>query len=67
MQSSGSNLVDAVENGIIDLYVCKKWAMKYAVDAASTILKVDKIIMAKKAGGPKAGARPPGAGSDDEM
>lgn len=38
---------------IYDLYVTKVWAMKYAVGAANTILKVDQIIMAKRAGGPK--------------
>lgn len=27
--------------------------MKYAVNAACTVLKVDQIIMAKRAGGPK--------------
>jgi T-complex protein 1 subunit theta len=32
----------------------KYWAMKYATNAACTILRVDQIIMAKRAGGPKA-------------
>lgn len=58
------NLVcDALEKQILDLYVCKYWGLKYAVGAAATILRVDQIIMAKRAGGPK--ARQP-AGSDDE-
>jgi len=36
--------------------------MKYAVSAACTVLKVDQIIMAKRAGGPKA----PSGGIRDE-
>ena len=40
--------------GIFDLLVTKFWGMKYAVNAAATILRVDQIIMAKRAGGPKA-------------
>jgi len=31
----------------------KKWAIKFATDAACTILNVDEIIMSKPAGGPK--------------
>lgn len=45
--------VDVKEAKIFDLYVTKLWAMKYAVGAANTVLKVDQIIMAKRAGGPK--------------
>ena len=41
-------------SGIFDLLVVKLWGMKYAVNAAATILRVDQIIMAKRAGGPKA-------------
>ena len=33
--------------------VGKYWALKYATNAACTILRVDQIIMAKRAGGPK--------------
>lgn len=60
---SEKSVCDAVEKNILDLYLCKYWGLKYAVSAAATILRVDQIIMAKRAGGPK--ARPP-AGSDDE-
>jgi len=65
--SSGINvendggLVDSVEAGILDLYVAKYWGMKYATAAACTILRVDQIIMAKRAGGPK----PPPQGPQD--
>ena len=30
----------------------KSWAIKLAIDAVLTILRVDQIIMAKPAGGP---------------
>lgn len=45
---------DALEANIQDLYINKFWGMKYATVAACTVLKVDQIIMAKAAGGPKA-------------
>ena len=45
--------VDVKTTGIYDLYATKYWAAKYAVGAATTILRVDQIIMAKRAGGPK--------------
>jgi len=45
--------LDAVEAGILDPWVTKHWALKYAAAAACTVLKVDQIIMAKRAGGPK--------------
>lgn len=54
---------DAVEKKILDLYASKVWGIKYAVGAACTILRVDQIIMAKRAGGPKPKAP---QGSDDE-
>lgn len=60
---AASCVCDAAERGILDLFLGKQWALKYAVNAASTILRVDQIIMAKRAGGPK--ARAP-QGSDDE-
>lgn len=47
------NTLNAVESKIFDLYLAKYWAIKYAVNAANTILQVDHIIWAKPAGGPK--------------
>eukprot|EP01004_Peranema_trichophorum_P002845 NODE_1872_length_1772_cov_63.887811_g1590_i0.p1 GENE.NODE_1872_length_1772_cov_63.887811_g1590_i0~~NODE_1872_length_1772_cov_63.887811_g1590_i0.p1 ORF type:complete len:561 (-),score=116.08 NODE_1872_length_1772_cov_63.887811_g1590_i0:88-1560(-) len=44
---------DMVAAGILDLYLAKHWAIKLATDAAITVLRVDQIIMAKQAGGPK--------------
>ncbi|KAF7284227.1 hypothetical protein GWI33_022379 [Rhynchophorus ferrugineus] len=60
---SENSTCDAKERKIIDLYQAKYWGLKYAVNSAATILRVDQIIMAKRAGGPKARQA---AGSDDE-
>ncbi|XP_030751616.1 T-complex protein 1 subunit theta [Sitophilus oryzae] len=60
---SENSVCDAVEKKILDLYQAKYWGLKYAVNAAATVLRVDQIIMAKRAGGPK--PRAP-KGSDDE-
>jgi len=46
-------VIDAVEAGIVDMFASKYWGMKYATAAACTVLRVDQIIMAKRAGGPK--------------
>jgi len=48
----------AAECGCYDLFEVKYWAIKLAADAAITVLRVDQIIMAKQAGGPK--TRTPG-------
>lgn len=45
------------EEPVMDLFATKKNALRLAVNAVLTILKVDQIIMAKEAGGP--GLRPP--------
>ncbi|CAK1585461.1 unnamed protein product [Parnassius mnemosyne] len=63
IESDGSDACDAKAKGIYDSFLLKNWGIKYAVEAANTILKVNQIIMAKKAGGPKPKAAP---GSDDE-
>jgi len=55
-------VLDAVAAGIMDLYWTKYWILKLATNAATTVLKVDQIIMSKPAGGPK--GRPP-KGQDD--
>lgn len=39
--------------GVVDLLATKLSALRLAVDAAVTILKVDQIIMSKPSGGPK--------------
>ena len=40
------------EDGIYDMLATKKFAINVATEAACTVLSVDQIIMAKKAGGP---------------
>jgi T-complex protein 1 subunit theta len=47
-----SGLVDTAERGILDLLAAKRLAINLATDAATTVLSIDQIIMAKRAGGP---------------
>ncbi|CDP14327.1 unnamed protein product [Coffea canephora] len=54
---------DVSTNSIWDLYITKFFALKYAADAVCTVLRVDQIIMAKPAGGPKRDAP---AGMDED-
>jgi len=56
-------LKNAAEAGILDSYLGKWWALKFASHAVLTILKIDQIIMAKPSGGPK--VRQPGARDED--
>lgn len=44
---------DSVKAEIFDLFATKFNALRLAVDAAITVLKVDQIVMSKPAGGPK--------------
>jgi hypothetical protein len=44
---------DLSTSGIVDLFATKWWALKLAAEAVCTVLRVDQIIMAKQAGGPK--------------
>ncbi|CAB9503350.1 complex protein 1 subunit theta [Seminavis robusta] len=41
------------DNEVVDLLGTKSSALKLAVDAALTVLKIDQIIMSKPSGGPK--------------
>ncbi|KAF8570671.1 hypothetical protein P879_01059 [Paragonimus westermani] len=54
---------DAVKFAILDIHMVKRWAIRFATDAACTVLRVDQIIMARPAGGPK--PRQPGAPDED--
>lgn len=45
-------LLDVKQFGIFDSFSCKKSAIALATEAVCTILSVDQIIVAKKAGGP---------------
>ncbi|CAN0293227.1 unnamed protein product [Discosporangium mesarthrocarpum] len=49
----GSGVADKAQEGVVDLLSTKEAALRLAVDAAVTILRVDQIIMSKPAGGPK--------------
>ncbi|XP_071955274.1 T-complex protein 1 subunit theta-like [Antedon mediterranea] len=53
IDAEGAGVKDVVEAGILDSYLAKHWAVKLATNAAVTVLRVDQIIMAKRAGGPK--------------
>lgn len=64
LESDNCEVMDVVERQIFDLYLTKFWGIKFAVNAATTVLVVDQIIMAKQAGGPK--PRQGGADPDDE-
>merc|ERR1719502_1279048 len=55
------SVVDQAAAGVHDSLFVKESAINLAADAAITVLRVDLIIMAKAAGGPKA---PPQGGSD---
>ncbi|KAJ1948233.1 T-complex protein 1 subunit theta [Linderina macrospora] len=46
-------VLDAHKAGILDPLAVKQWAIRYATQAALTVLQIDQIIMAKTAGGPK--------------
>lgn len=50
---SDGKVKDVVEAFILDSWEVKSWAIKLTIDAVLTILRVDQIIMAKPAGGPK--------------
>ena len=54
--------VDSHKAGVYDIFATKENALRLAVDAALTVLRVDQIVMSKPAGGPKA---PPSGPKDD--
>ncbi|CBN79744.1 conserved unknown protein [Ectocarpus siliculosus] len=47
------SVADKSGEGVVDLMSTKESALRLAVDAAVTVLRVDQIIMSKQAGGPK--------------
>jgi len=63
---SGKGVVDATSEGILDSFKTKTMALELAMEAALTILRVDQIIMAKRAGGPKPGGGPGGHWDDTD-
>jgi len=66
IEGDSGEIKDCLESEVFDLLVAKKWALKYAVNAACTILRVDQIIMAKRAGGPKPRDTSGGMDQDDD-
>lgn len=46
-------MVEGQDDPIVDHYKTKECAIKLATDAAITVLRIDQIIMARPAGGPK--------------
>ncbi|QLL33480.1 hypothetical protein HG536_0E03910 [Torulaspora globosa] len=56
---------DIREEGIYDMLAPKKFAINVATEAATTILSIDQIIMAKRAGGPTPPPQGPRPGNWD--
>eukprot|EP00244_Chara_vulgaris_P007946 TRINITY_DN2983_c0_g3_i1.p1 TRINITY_DN2983_c0_g3~~TRINITY_DN2983_c0_g3_i1.p1 ORF type:complete len:262 (-),score=58.38 TRINITY_DN2983_c0_g3_i1:86-823(-) len=61
----GGTVKDMTKDNIWDLYCTKFWAMRFAADAVKTVLRVDQIVMAKIAGGPKPRQNPGGMDPDE--
>lgn len=56
---------DIRDEGIYDMLATKRFAINVATEAATTVLSVDQIIMAKKAGGPAPPPQGPRPGNWD--
>lgn len=52
IEGEHGGVVDANKAEIVDLLAATRWALRYATDAAVSVLRVDSIIMSKPAGGP---------------
>jgi len=57
--------LDAVSAAVMDIAATKIAALRHAVEAATTILRIDQIIMARAAGGPKPPKQSQGMDQDD--
>ncbi|CDR39364.1 CYFA0S03e02542g1_1 [Cyberlindnera fabianii] len=55
---SSNGVKDITAEGLYDLFSSKKFGIAAATDAACTVLSVDQIIMAKRAGGPQVPQQP---------
>ncbi|XP_077336146.1 T-complex protein 1 subunit theta isoform X1 [Lithobates pipiens] len=53
IEAESAAVKDMLESNVLDTYLGKHWGIKLAINAAVTVLRVDQIIMAKAAGGPK--------------
>lgn len=58
IEGEGTATRDVMEADILDSFLVKYWGLKFASNAACTVLRVDQIIMAKQAGGPKPKTNP---------
>lgn len=58
-------IINATETGILDLHATRSMAIRLSTDVSTTILRVDKIIQAKRAGGPS-GPSKQGHWDDDD-
>lgn len=65
IESEEAAILDTKEAKLVDLYASRYWGIKFATNAACTILGVDQIICAKAAQGPKPPASK-GAAWDDQ-
>ncbi|XP_073524433.1 T-complex protein 1 subunit theta isoform X1 [Phyllobates terribilis] len=54
IEAESAAVKDMLESNVLDTYLVKYWGIKLATNAAVTVLRVDQIIMAKAAGGPRA-------------
>jgi len=63
IEEGGSH--DMVEKGVYDHLLTKLWGIKFASDVVLTILRVDQMIVAKPAGGPKIPQQRGGQDPDD--
>ena len=67
IDGESGEIKDCLESNVLDLLLAKQWALKYATNVAATILRVDQIIMAKRAGGPKPRDTSGGMDQDDNI
>ena len=67
IDGESGEIKDCLESNVLDLLLAKQWALKYATNAAAPILRVDQIIMAKRAGGPKPRDTSGGMDQDDNI
>ncbi|KAK9477402.1 chaperonin Cpn60/TCP-1 family [Lipomyces japonicus] len=51
--NDGTGIISSKDIGILDSLAAKSLAVKLATDTVNTILSVDQIVMAKRAGGPQ--------------
>lgn len=53
IKDASQGVLDTTSLQIFDSLAAKSWALGLATEAATTVLRVDSIIMSRPAGGPK--------------